>query len=279
MKPKAGPTPRADTNSSAPRRQRVQAAETGISILKGLAALGGRASLTALSQHLQEPGAKLHRYLMSMVDTGFVAQDSVSHHYYLGVEAIRVGVAAMRQADAIRMAEPVLVQLRQTLGVTCFIAVMGNKGPTIIRFEEPPLPVTVNVRIGSVLPLLLSATGRAFLAHAGDAALLALAEQEWQTLTPGQRKALRPHTSAASLQQALAQAACISVADTNLPGISAVAAPVRDYQGKVVAVITALGATGGFDACAKGPIARAIVQQANAVSLALGFEPQLGGCR
>lgn len=149
-----------------------------MAVLKGLAHLGGRSSLTALSAHVGESPAKVHRYLASLMEEGLVLQDAVSQHYYLGTEAIQIGLAAMRQADPIRAAEPCLVRLRESLEVTCFVAVMGNKGPTIVRFEEPGLPVTVNVRAGSVMSMLWSATGRAFLGLLDESRVLALAEQE-----------------------------------------------------------------------------------------------------
>ena len=104
------------------RRQRVQSAETGMVVLKGLARLGGRASLTALAAHVQQSPAKVHRYLMSLVEEGLVAQDADSQHYYLGLEAMLIGVAAMRQADPVRAAEPGLVRLREAFDVTCFIS-------------------------------------------------------------------------------------------------------------------------------------------------------------
>ncbi|MFP4902829.1 helix-turn-helix domain-containing protein, partial [Paraburkholderia sp. BR14261] len=132
------------------RRQRVQSAQTGMAVLKGLARLGGRASLSGLAACVGESPAKVHRYLVSLIEEGLVAQDTATQQYRLGVEAMMIGVAAMRQADPVRIAEPALVRLRETLEVTSFVAVMGNKGPTIIRFEEPGLPVTVNVRVGSV---------------------------------------------------------------------------------------------------------------------------------
>lgn len=262
--PTPPPTPR-------PRRARVQAAQTGTDVLKGLAELGGRASLTALSQHLQQPLAKVHRYLVSLVAAELVAQDRVSQQYHLGPWAIRIGLAALRQADPIRLAEPALRRLRDALGVTCFVAVMGNKGPTIMRFEEPALPVTINVRAGSVLSLLWSATGRAFLAHSDDPSMMPLAEAELRACTPQQRQQLAARQPVQALRQALGQAPCLAVRDTNLPGISAVAAPVRDHSGQVAAVLTALGASGGFDASLDGPVARAVLQEAQAISQALGW--------
>jgi len=267
----------ADRPSSAPderpreRRQRVQAAETGMAVLKGLADLGGRASLTALSAHVQESTAKVHRYLASLAEGGLVSQDAGTQQYFLGPEAIRIGMAAMRQADPIRAAEPALVRLRESLEATCFIAVMGNKGPTIVRFEEPGLPVTVNVRVGSVLPLLWSATGRAFLAYLDERAVQTMAQEELASASDEQRSSLTAKEPISKLRDAVRKAGCASVRDTNLRGISAVSAPLHDHTGRVCAVLTALGATGGFDATVDGPIATAVRHEAAAISSVLGY--------
>ena len=267
-------TPADPTTTKPPprgRRQRVQAAETGMTVLKGLATLGGRASLTALSAQVGEAPAKVHRYLASLSEEGLVAQDAGSQQYFLGPQAIRIGVAAMRQADPIRQAEPALVRLREALEVTCFIAVMGNKGPTIVRFEEPGLPVTVNVRVGSVLSLLWSATGQAFLAYLDDRALRAMAEQELAAAPADLRAVLARKDPIDTLRRQVRAARCACVRDTNLRGISAVSAPLFDHAGKVCAVITALGATGGFDADVNGAIATAVRREADGLSAALGF--------
>lgn len=252
------------------RRQRVQAAETGMLVLKGLGQLGGRASLTALAAHVAESPAKVHRYLVSLLQAGFALQDEGSGHYQLGPEAIQLGLAAMRQSDPIRLAEPALRRLRQDLAVTCFIAVMGNKGPTIVRFEEPGLPVTVNVRVGSVLSLLWSATGRLFLGLGGDASLLALAQQELAQTPADARALLDGPDPIGSLQRAVQAQQLACVRDTYLRGISAVAAPLYDHSGVLVAALTALGASGGFDAAEAGPIANALRREAHAVTALLG---------
>lgn len=253
------------------RRQRVQSAETGMAVLKGLARLGGRASLTALAAHVGESPAKVHRYLASLVEEGLVAQDAGSQHYHLGAEAIRIGLAAMRQAEPIRAAEPALARLREALELTCFIAVMGNKGPTIVRFEEPGLPVTVNVRAGSVLSLLWSATGRAFLGWLHeDSRVHALAADELAEAPPELRAQLAGTDPIGTLARAVREAGCATVRDTQLRGISAVAAPLFDHSGRVCAVLSALGASGGFDASPDGAVAAAVRREAAAASGALG---------
>lgn len=275
------------------RRQRVQSAQTGMAVLKGLARLGGRASLSGLAGHVGESPAKVHRYLASLIEEGLVAQDSATQQYLLGTEAMMIGVAAMRQADPVRAAEPALVRLREALELTSFVAVMGNMGPTIVRFEEPGLPVTVNVRVGSVMSLLWSSTGRVFLGLLDDSRVRALAQEEYAQAGPALRALLdtdnmgdaeaaarhEKHDPVDALRHAVREEVhmhgCASVKDTNLKGISAVSAPLFDHTGRPCAVLTTLGATGGFDAAPEGPVAAALRREAAAASALLGYAPSV----
>jgi DNA-binding IclR family transcriptional regulator len=259
-------------NPSGDRRQRVQSAETGLSILKALARLGGAASLTALSNEVEESAAKVHRYLSSFAQEGFVAQNPVTHHYHLGPESIRLGLAALRQCDPVRLGEAALVRLRESLEVTCFIAVMGNLGPTVLRIEEPSLPVTVNIRAGSVLPLLWSATGQSFLAFSDETEIHRKAEIEFEAGSVEQRSQMSGPEPVARLRRQIRDQGCAIVHDTLLRGISAISAPIFDAGGHVCAVLTALGASNGFDARPGGKVCPQIVLEANGISKAMGYQ-------
>ena len=265
------PAPAPAQSVAEPRRRRVQSAEMGMGILKSLAALGGAASLTAVAQAVGESTAKVHRYMASLVEQGLVAQDAATQRYFLGQAAIHIGLAALRQCDPIRAGEPALARIQSELGVTCFIAVMGNQGPTILRIEEPALPVVVNVRAGSVLPLLWSATGQVFLALGAGTALPAQARQEWALATPRQRAVLPEPAAIDALCQQVRVQGFASVQDLLLPGISAAAAPLLRHDGAVVGALTALGATGGFDARPGGDAVGRLCAAAASVSAQLGF--------
>lgn len=253
------------------RRQRVQSAEMGMLVLKGLAQLGGRASLSHLAAHVQHSPAKLHRYLTSLQEEGVVCQDGSSQQYYLGHEAILIGLAAIRQAAPLRLAEPALVQLCEGFGMTSFIAVLGNKGPTVVRMEEPALPVTINVRVGSVLSWLWSATGRAFLGFLPEQAALPMAQLEWQATPKEQRDLLPGKQPLLQLRQAVRAHACVIVTGTNLPGVSALSAPVYGHDGQMCAALTMLGSSGSFDAALDAAPAKAVLAQAQHISQQLGF--------
>lgn len=253
------------------RRQRVQSAALAVVILKALAGLGGRSALTALAAAIDQPAAKVHRYLASLVQEGLVAQDPGTQQYVLAGEAIQIGVAALRQCDPVRLGEAALLRLRDDLAVTAFIAVMGNRGATVLRIEEPLQPVTVNIRAGSVLPLLWSASGLAFLAFSDDPVLLQRAAEELAAATPAQRRGLKKGHPIESLCRGIRDRGCAAVEGTLLQGISAISAPVVDARGRIAAVVTALGASGGFDARPDGPIGRRLIAEARAISAAMGY--------
>ena len=258
------------------RRQRVQSAEMGMSVLKALARLDGMASLTAIAAEVGESTAKVHRYMSSLSQEGLVAQDPATQRYYLAREAIQIGLAALRQCHPIRLGEGSLLRLRETLQVTCFLAVMGNKGPTILRFEEPGLPVTVNVREGSVLPVLWSATGQVFLGYLDDVRMRRQAEAELASATPEQRASLSGSDPIARLQATVRAEGSAGITDTQLRGISAVSAPNFDHAGRVCAVLTALNPASMFDIRPGGKARLAVVREAHDISAAMGFKGPAG---
>ena len=62
----------ADSNAdTAPRRQKVQAAEVGTDILTALAELAPATSLSRLAEHVGMPASKVHRYLQALMASGF----------------------------------------------------------------------------------------------------------------------------------------------------------------------------------------------------------------
>ncbi len=255
------------------RRRKVQSAEVGMSVLKTLAALGGSASLTALSNRIEENPAKIHRYLASLVESDLVIQEPSTGHYVLGPEAITIGLAAIRQSDALTLGSMELARFVESFNISCFISVLGNQGPTIVRWNEPTQPVTVNVRVGSVMPVIWSATGRAFGAFSPSELLRRIAKDELKNASREQRAFLPNLKAVTDLYRDIRADGCAPVKDLLLKGISAVAAPIFDMNGKVTVVITALGPTGSFDPTPGEHIAKSVVDAAMIVSKRLGFRP------
>ena len=253
-------------------RAGIQSVEVGFALLDALARARGPLMLRDLAAAAGMSAAKAHRYLVSFQRLGLVSQDGASTRYDLGPAALKLGLAAITRLDAVKLARERMPALMERIGHTLALAVWGNHGPTIVHWEESPQSVTVNLRLGDVMPLLTSATGRCIAAHASREAVAPLLREELARARQLGRTDL-PRTQA-ELQQTLREVrerGLARVVDTLLPGIAGFCAPVFDFDGHLVLGIVAMGSVASFDTTWNGAVAAPLRAAAQQLSAELGF--------
>ena len=129
----------------------------------------------------------------------------------------------------------------------------------------------MNLRLGDVMPLLSSATGRCFAAYASREAIAPLLAQELQR-NQGRADTDLPADMAGVnvLLESVRNAGLARVVNTLLPGIAGFCAPVFDCDGHMVLGVVALGSTATFDVRWDGAVARALSEAARRLSSDLG---------
>jgi DNA-binding IclR family transcriptional regulator len=227
-------------NPAGPRQQKVQAAEVGMGILKALAELAPSTSLSKLAEHIDMPASKVHRYLQALIASGFAEQDAVTNHYGLGREALYVGLAAVGHLDVLKITAPHLAVLRDELNETCFLAVWGNKGPTVVYVEPSSGAVTLVTQVGSVLPLLGSSTGLVFDAFLSANESAELRSQEASRLNAGQVREVEQHL------KDIRSTGVHQIRGLLMAGVNAVSSPVFSVGNKLAGVITMVGSASVF---------------------------------
>jgi len=254
-------------------RAGIQSVEVGFTLLDALARAAGPLMLRDLAAASGMSAAKAHRYLVSFQRLGLVAQDGSTTRYDLGPAALKLGLASLARIDAVKLARERVGSFMLQMGHTLALAVWGNQGPTIVHWEESAQAVTVNLRLGDVMPLLSSATGRCFAAHMSRDAMASLLHDELVRA----RKLARPDVprTQAELDKLLLevrQRGLGRVVDTLLPGIAGFCAPVFDFDGHMVLGIVALGSVATFDSRWDGAVAKALRAAAAQLSNDLGYK-------
>lgn len=235
-----------DETRPADDRQGVQSAEVALRLLTHMAAQGGLHSVSDLARGLGWSRATVHRYLVSLQRCGYVEQEMSGSRYGLGAQALQTGLSALADVDFVAFAAARLPMLAESTGHTVFTSVWGQHGPTIVQWRESALPVTVNVRVGSVLPLVRSATGQVYAAWFPEERVLAAAQQEWDAC----KQDGVPVPGGGSLREHWAhvrQCGYARVSGHYLAGVDSVSVPVFDADGELAGALTSLGLTTTFE--------------------------------
>ena len=264
-------------------RAGIQSVEVGFELLNALSHAPGALMLRDLAAAAGMSAAKAHRYLVSFQRMGLVMQDPVSTRYDLGPAALRLGLASLSRIDAVKMARERVPALLAETGHTLALAVWGNQGPTMVHWAEAPQAVPVTLRLGDVMPLLTSATGRCFAAFMGSEG------RDAQRIKPMIREELArlknlpqtglpledvPQTQPAvqELMEETRRQGLGRVIHSLLPGVGGFCAPVFDAQGRLALGMVVLGSVTTLDTAWNGAPANALRRAAQQLSADLGHQ-------
>jgi DNA-binding IclR family transcriptional regulator len=222
------------------------------------------------------PASKAYLYLVSFAREGLVAQDATTGHYGLGPFATQLGLAAIRQSDVIHLSREEVAGLRQATGCAAYLSIWGNRGPTIALKMDGDRQGSMVIRVGYVLPLLHSATGRVFLTYLPSSETDPLLLME-TTVATGTGIAAsfrgRPRSPAAVVAEVRRHGYASSEDQMINAGFAALSAPIFDYSGRIVAALTVLGPIAIMSATHRPVITQALLAATARVSAKLGYPP------
>lgn len=165
-----------------------------------------------------------YQRLLTLVEAGLVDQDE-ELRYRLSLHVCRLGAAALEHADLGHRAQPVLEALVQDVRETASIAVFVRGLPCIVARVESDSLLRAEQKIGTMLSLEGSASGRILVAHADEARLERL-KASGEELPPED-----------VLSAVRADGHALSSGYTH-SGVIAIATPVFDFRGRCVAALS-----------------------------------------
>ncbi|MGY5050221.1 IclR family transcriptional regulator [Streptomyces sp. 900105755] len=257
-----------DTETNGSSSGGVQSVDRAISVLEILAQRG-EAGVSEVAAEIDVHKSTAFRLLGALEARGLVEQSGERGKYSLGFGIVRLAGAVTGRIDVTQQGRAACERLAEEIGETVNIAVMQEYYAINLYQVRGAAAVSAHNWVGQLTPLHATSSGKIMLAHVP-------AKERAALISDGGLKKLTPHTisSKAKLEKNLAEARERGYAWTLEEleiGLHAMAAPIRDRDGVVIASISASGPSYRFTEERMHELAPVLVKGAEEISHRMGY--------
>lgn len=248
----------------------VRSVDRAASLLLALGESQGEAGVTELARRLGLHKSTASRLLATLEKRGLVEQDEESGKYRLGLIVIRLAERAEQTLDLRALAMPELDRLARATRETTGLGVLhGDQMITVAQADGPNL-VAMGDWTGRGAPLHSVAAGKVLLAFLPEREIMRLVRRGLDRCTERTITQLEPLLEELARVRRRGFATAFGEFD---PGLNAVAAPVHDARGQVIAALDVWGPAFRVTSRRVPELVQAAREAAAAVSVRLGGTP------
>lgn len=216
---------------------KVPALGKAVALLETLAREPGLA-YTGIQERLGMPKSTTHHLISTMCELGLIKRNSLNG-YGLGIKLLELASIAKQSNDLQRDAMPLLREFAQRVQLSCHLGILEHGEAVYLARVEGARDIVVKSHVGQRFPVNCSALGKTLIAWLPPEPLEVL-------LANLAFKKRMPNTvmNAADFRLQLADVRKRGWAlddEEQAPNCRCIAAPIRDYEGVVVAAISAVG--------------------------------------
>ncbi len=241
-----------------------------------LIAEAGELGVTELGRRLGVHKATASRLAATLAERGLIERDPATERYRLGFGLIRLAGAAMAGLDLVSSARPILEDLAQETRETVTIGVLSGEDVVSIDQVTGARSIVSVSWVGRRTPLHTTSTGKILLAFMDEG------ERERRLARPLERATKRSLVDPAQLRAHLDDVRRRGYAQTVEEleeGLNAVAAPVRQADGEVVAALSVSGPAFRVRPVDLPRLGRLTIEASERISRRLGHLERRGGTR
>jgi DNA-binding IclR family transcriptional regulator len=241
----------------------VRAVERAVRILSSFDGEHAEQGVSEIAQATGLHKATAHRIIMTLLNCGFLERTADGEKLCLGLRVVELGLGALRDLDFRRAAFPYMQQLVERFQETCDLGIFDRGRVLYVEVVHSEHSLTIAARVGRHLPAHCTSGGKVFLAFLPPEVVEPVLNAPLAAYTEN------TITSPARLQEELevVRQRGYALDDEEFEvGIRAVAVPIRDIEGNVIAHISMPGPTNRLTPERIPEIAEALMETANAVS-------------
>jgi IclR family pca regulon transcriptional regulator len=209
----------------------IQSVERGLCILTAFDEGHAVMNLAQISERCQLPRSAARRFILTLVSLGYLAPRGRS--YAPTPRVLELGYSLLSRLSLADVAKPRLEALARKLGASVSIGVLDGMDLRYVARASSPSPLTVNIRPGSRVPAHRTAMGQVLLSLLPPEALQDAAR------SAGESEARGGLVELGNTLEIVREQGWSYVDQLLEVGIRAVAVPLRNRRGEVVAALSA----------------------------------------
>ena len=245
----------------------VRSVDRAAALLLALGDFPVAAGVTELARTLGLHKSTASRLLATLQRSGLVEQDEESGKYRLGLVVIRLAERAEKTLDLRTLARPDMERLARATRETVSLGVLaGDLCLTVAQVDGPNMVACADWT-GRTTPLHCVASGKVLLAALAERDILRLARKGLEPCTDRTITALEPLFEELARVRRRGFATAFSEWE---PGQNAVAVPVGDARGRVIASLDIWGPAYRITPARVADLAAEACAAAGAISIRLG---------
>ena len=246
----------------------VQTLDRALDIIELLSVKAEGLGVTDIGNQLNLHKSTVHRLLSSLGNRGYIEKNPERSLYRLGLKFVEVSSLRLNHLELKTEATPHLRRLAEASGRPVHLAILSGTDAVYIEKIEPQQTLRMYSQIGRRIPVYCSALGKSLLAGLDDAAVMALIGSIKLTAFTAKTR-IDPVVLLAEVRETR-QLGLSFDDEEHEAGIRCVAAPVRDYTGKVIAAVSAAEDVRGARIDRDEQVAQLVRETAAAISKQMG---------
>ncbi len=212
--------------------------------------------------------ARVFRLLTTLEQRGLVRRRGEPATYQLGFQALHLGAAAQAQIDLVQLAQEPLERLRARFDETVALRVRDGLETVCVARRESTQSLRVHGEIGHRRPLYAGASSKLLLAHAPKEVLESVLAAERTRFTD---RTLVARTAMLQALKRVREEGHAHSEGERSTGTAALAVPLRDASGEVVAALGLSAPASRMTAQHRRQYLGALKAEAEGLSHKLGF--------
>lgn len=209
----------------------VDAVSKAIELLFLVAEEGGN-GVTELAKRSGNTKARAYRLLTTLEECGLVRRQLPMATYSLGYRTLILGTAAQSQLSLINVARNILEGIGKECNESVLVRIRDGVETVCVAWWDAPHAIRVHSQLGDRRPLFAGASGKLLLAYAPEELQSAILAGKLEKFTAN--TIVKQGNLKKELKTILADGFSVSFSEKTADMV-AVAAPVRDASGAVVA--------------------------------------------